>query len=266
MPVRPITFGDEGQVASREMLRRLDALEPAVPKSLRARLATLESLDRQYGGSGRLELEDVDELVASIITELATLPPPRPSPGSDPGVAWLGSDPGLPSPRSSPKGIGRETVAPPPPRPSPKGEGDIADIIIGVALWAIRHEVPIAAVEPLVNALADRSNNAKNKQELAAVFGLMQGVIAHVRERLSADLERSNPERPWRLLHANFAITAIRTEDPELIDFAFDALDLALPDERANFYAEALALALSPRIPAAVRERIEQRHLKWAPQ
>jgi hypothetical protein len=118
----------------------------------------------------------------------------------------------------------------------------------------------------VVNALADRSNNAKNKQELAAVFGLMQGVIAHVRDRLSADLERSNPERPWRLLHANFAITAIRTEDPELIGFAFDALDLALPDERANFYAEALALALSPRIPAAVRERIEQRHLKWAPQ
>jgi hypothetical protein len=218
MAVRPITFGDEGQVASREMLRRLDALEPAAPRSLRARLAILESLDRQHGGSGRLELEDVDELVASIITE-------------------LGSDPGLPS-----------------------------DLIIGVALWAIRHEVPITAIEPVVNALAERSNNAKNKQELAAVFGLMQGVIAHVRERLSADLERSNPERPWRVLHANFAITAVRTEDPELIDFAFDALDLALPDERANFYSEALALALSPRIPAAVRERIETRHLKWAPQ
>jgi hypothetical protein len=201
MPVRPITFGDEGQVASREMLRRFDALQPAAPGTLRARLA--------------------------IITEL----------GSDPGVAWLGSDPGLPS-----------------------------DLIIGVALWAIRHEVPITMVEPVVNALAERSNNAKSKQELAAVYGLMQGVIAHVRDRLSADLERSNPERPWRLLHANFAITAIRTEDPELIDFAFDALDLALPDERANFYSEALALALSPRIPAAVRERIEKRHLKWASQ
>jgi hypothetical protein len=215
MPVRPITFGDEGQVASREMLRRLDALEPAAPRPLRAQLATLESLDRQYGGSGRLELEDVDALVAAIITGLAALP---------------------------------------------------GDLIIAVALWAIRHEVPITVVEPVVNALAERSNDAKSKQELAAVFGLMQGVIAHVRDRLSADLERSNPERPWRLLHANFAITAIRTEDPELIDFAFDALDLALPDERANFYSEALALALSPRIPAAVRERIETRHLKWAPQ
>jgi hypothetical protein len=217
MPVRPITFGDEGQVASREMLRRLDSLEPPAPKSLRAQLATLEALDRQYGGSGPLPLEDLDELVASAITELASLP-------------------------------------------------RVTDLIIGVALWAIRHQIPITAVEPVVNALAERSNHAKNKQELAAVFGLMQGLISHVRDRLAADLERSNPERPWRVLHANFAITAIRTEDAELIDFAFDALDGALPDERVNFYAEALALALSPRIPAAVRERIEIRHLKWAAQ
>lgn len=216
MAVRPITFGDEGQVASRELLRRFDALAPAAPGPLRAQLATLESLDRQYGGSGRLELEGVDELVASLHTDLAQLGDP--------------------------------------------------DLVVGVALWAIRHEVPITVVEPVVNALAERSNAAKSRQELAAVFGLMQGVIAHVGDRLSADLERSNPERPWRLLHANFAITAIRTEDPAMIDFAFDALDRALPDECANFYAEALARALSPRIPDSVRERIEQRHLKWAAQ
>jgi hypothetical protein len=216
MTVRPITFGDEGQVASRELLRRFDALAPGAPRSLRAQLATLESLDRQYGGAARLELEDLDDLVAALHA----------------GLAQLG-DP---------------------------------DLILGVALWAIRHDVPTPVVEPVVNALAERSNAAKDKAELAAVFGLMQGVIAHVSDRLSPDLERSNPERPWRLLHANFAITAIRTEDPALIDFAFDALDLALPDERANFYSEALALALSPRIPAAVRERIQARHLKWASQ
>jgi hypothetical protein len=210
MAVRPITFGDEGQVASRELLRRLDALDPPAPKSLRAQLATLEALDRQYGGSAPLELEGLDELVGDLIGQL--------------------------------------------------GE---RDLVLGVALWAIRHAVPLVAVEPVVNALAERSNAAAGKAELAAVYGLMQGVIAHLHDRLAPDLERSNPERPWRILHANFAITAIRTEDPALIDFAFDALDAALPDERANFYAEALALALSPRIPAAVRERIESRHLKW---
>jgi hypothetical protein len=136
---------------------------------------------------------------------------------------------------------------------------DDPDFVIGIALWAIRHGITIAPVEDVVNALALRSNRAAGKSEIAAVYGLMQGVIAHVAPLLAADLERSNPERPWRILHVNFAITAIRTEDPALMDFAFDALDAALPDEAAGFYAEALALALSPRIAPAVRERIENR-------
>ncbi|HXN14864.1 MAG TPA: hypothetical protein VN878_00720, partial [Usitatibacter sp.] len=91
----------------------------------------------------------------------------------------------------------------------------------------------------------------------------MQGVVAYVAPRLAADLERSNPERAWRILHLNFAITAIRSEERALMDFAFDALDEALPDERAGFYAEALALALAPGIAPAVREQIEARHFKW---
>ena len=137
------------------------------------------------------------------------------------------------------------------------------DLVLGVALWAVRHEVALRAIEPVVNALARRSNEAANPQALAAVFGLMQGFIAHVAPALSADLERSNPERPWRVLHVNFAITAIRTEDPVLMAYAFDALDSALPRERAGFYAEAMALALAPRIAPAVREAISARHLRW---
>jgi hypothetical protein len=107
--------------------------------------------------------------------------------------------------------------------------------------------------------LAKRSNRARGKEELAAVLAIMDAVIDNVRPRLAADLERSNPERPWRLLHANLAITAIRTEEPALMDAAFDALEKALPGEAASFYAEALALALNPGIAPVVRERLERR-------
>ena len=217
MPVQPIQFGDEGQVATRELLARFDALAgaaPALRAALRPRLEMLATIDRQYGGSAALPLEDAGELVASLLADLAP-------------------------------------------------HDGFADIVLGIALWAIRHEVALQAVEPVVNALAARSNDARSPQELTAVFGLMQGVIANVDPRLSPDLERSNPERPWRVLHVNLAITAIRTEDERLMDFAFDALDAALPGERAGFYAEALALALAPGIAPQVKERIERRHLKW---
>jgi hypothetical protein len=214
MTVHPLHFGDEGQRATRELLRRFDELAPEAAAEMRAPLATLESLDRQYRGEGALPLEGLDELVASLLVSLESL-------------------------------------------------GDDA-LTLGVALWALRHDVPLTAVEPVVNALARRSNEARSPEELSAVFGLMQGVIANIAPRLSADLERSNPERPWRLLHANLAITAIRSEDETLMDHAFDALDAALPDERANFYAEALALALGPLVHPAVRERLESRHRRWS--
>jgi hypothetical protein len=229
MAIQTIHFGDEGQVATRELIRRCEALAPlhlGAHGTVLKQLATLESLDRQYGGSARLELEDAAELVAALHTQMAH---------------WEA------------EAARRKLLA----------HEEISALAIGVALWAIRHEVDIEVVEPVANALAWRSNHANGKQELAAVYGLMQGVIAHVSSRLSHDLERSNPERPWRLLHVNFAITAIRSEDPALMDFAFDALDAALPDERSAFYAEALALALAPGISPAVRSRIETRHATW---
>lgn len=216
MTVTPIQFGDEGQVATRELNARFReaAQRDARLVALRPGFEMLEAIDRQHGGSSALALEDAPELVAGLLVDLA-----------------------------------RHNAHP--------------DLVIGVALWALRHEVPLEAVEPVVNALAQRSNMAASPQELAAVFGLMQGVIANIAPRLSPDLERSDPQRPWRILHLNFAITAVRTEDEKLIDFAFDALDGALPGECGSFYAEAVAHALHPGIPTPVRERIEARHLKW---
>ena len=230
MTVRTIEFGDEGQVASRELVARYERLAAAHPEvadeSLEAGLRTLLRLDRQHGGNGPLPVEDSGDLVAALLTALAHA----------------------------------EVAAR---RPDLRAAAvDVAELTLGVAIWALRHEAPIPVVEPVANALAVRSNLAATKQELAAVFGLMQGVIASVGPQLGADLERSNPERPWRVLHANFAITAIRTEDPVLMGHAFDALDAALPDERATFYAEALALALAPRVAPAVRDALQARNAR----
>ena len=229
MTVKTVQFGDEGERATAGFVRRLESLAPmhlAAYKTLHGQVRTLQSLDKQYGAMAVLELEDAALLVASVHTQLAH---------------W--------DEEASRRRLDAHEA--------------IAEVSIGVALWAIRHAVAIDAVEPVVNALAWRSNHARGKPELAAVYSLMRGVIDHVRERLAPDLERSNPERPWRLLHANLAITAIRTEDPAAIEAAFDALDAALPDERGSFYAEARALALAPGVSSVVREHIEARCTRW---
>lgn len=232
MTIHAIQFSDEGQLATRELVQRLEKLpaelgNAATMHQLRERMRALDAIDRQYGSAARLPLEDASELVAATLTDLAHL---------DRDAANAGEEQWLPN---------------------------IADIFLGVTLWALRHEVPITVAEPVVNALAVLSNSAKSKQDLAAAFGLMQGIIANLEPLLGADLERSNPERPWRILHINYAITAIRTEDPVLMEHAFNALDRALPDECAGFYAEALALAMGPRISHEVRQLIEERHRRW---
>jgi hypothetical protein len=93
---------------------------------------------------------------------------------------------------------------------------------------------------------------------------MMQGFIGHFSPALKADLERSNPQRPWRLLNLNFAITAIRTGEAELMRFAFDTLNSHLPDEREGFYAEASALASQqPGFPPATRGLIDAELACW---
>ena len=231
--MQTIRFGDDGQVATRELMRQFEQLGPKIAgapspamEKLRGELKTLDAIDRQYGGNGPLPLEGVEEVVGATITDLAHLESDCRREGHDVSLV-------------------------------------LADLVVGAALWAVRHEVPIGVVEPVTNALALMSNAAGGKSELAAIFGVMQGIIDNVRPALYADLERSNPLRPWRLLHVNLAITAIRTEDPAMIRYAFDALDAALPDERGGFYAEALALAMAPNVDPAVRTHIEERHRRW---
>jgi hypothetical protein len=143
--------------------------------------------------------------------------------------------------------------------------GHLHALQIGIGYWAMRHGLPLQAAAPIVNALAAQSNEASTRQDTAAVFALMQGFIAHFALSLSADLERSNPERPWRLLNLNFAITAIRTGDAAMMRFAFDTLNANLPQECAGFYADAVALASRPGFPSETMAIIAVENAKWTP-
>lgn len=236
--VHTLHFGGPGESATRELAERFQRLKPAAAGAAPGLVARIEealrmlaSLDRQYGSSGAPPVEEADALACAAIVDLARL---------DAECARAGLE---------------------------GSTAELARIAVGVALWAMRHELPmrIEAIEHVASALGLLSNDSR-REELGAVIALMDAFIAHVRPMLSADLERSNPQRPWRILNANLAITAIRSGDAAAMEKAFDMLDAALPEERAGFYAEALALALNPRIPAAVREAIEARHNRWSAQ
>ncbi|MBL8515733.1 MAG: hypothetical protein JNM76_02090 [Betaproteobacteria bacterium] len=139
-------------------------------------------------------------------------------------------------------------------------QNDLDTVILGISLWAMRHDCALRVPEPMVNALARLANRAATRQDVAAAFALMQGAIEHLKPLLAADLEQSNPDRPWRVLHLNFAITGIRSGDGLLAGHAFSALNAGLPHEREGFYAEALHLARQSRLPDEMTALIQAQH------
>ena len=190
-------------------------------------LDLMHQLDREYGPDGPLPIEDATEATDETLRCLAEL------------EIWLD----------------RLNLA--------DLKTNLHTVMLGVGLWAMRHDCPIQTAEPLVNALADRANNAMTRQDVAAAYGMMQGFIEFLGPTLSADLERSNPQRPWRLLNLNFAIAGIRSGDETLMRFAFDKLNRHLPDDREGFYAEALQMAEQAGLPEDAQALIRGQAVKW---
>lgn len=191
-------------------------------------LPLMQSLDAQYGADAELPLQDAAGTVNAALQSLAELD------------RWLDR-------------LELSTI-----------RTTLYSLQLGIGVWAMRHRLTIQAPAILVNALAVRANHAATRQDTAAVYALMQGFIEHLAPALDADLERSDPERPWRLLNLNFAITAIRTGDVSMMRFAFETLNRHLPDERAGFYDEALALASQPGFPPETRAMIEAECTRWS--
>jgi hypothetical protein len=190
-------------------------------------LRLMQSLDAEYGAEGLLPVQDAGTAVDEALAATAELEP------------WLGRlelTDHLPALRAAQIAIGH---------------------------WAMIHHLRITVIAPLVNALAEQANQADSRQENAAAFAMMQGLVEHLAPDFSADLERSNPERPWRLLNLNLAITGIRTGDATMIRYGFDRLDRHLPDECRGFYEEAHSIAVQPGFPAECRELIEAGYRRW---
>ena len=230
--------GHEGaaqEILGAQFLRLTQAISPGMASLSQQRALTVlqelsamaDDLDQQYGPDGNLALDDIEEVTNAGLTASAEL------------EGWVNQTAGDTSLML------------------------LDNLTLGLTLWAMRHHVNIAVSEPIVNALARRVNLATSKQETAAVFAMTQGTIEHLRPQLERDLERSNPERPWRLLNVNFAIASIRTGDTALMRFAFDQFNLALPDECAGFYAEALSVADRSGLPADTRTFIADECRRW---
>ncbi len=140
----------------------------------------------------------------------------------------------------------------------------IEDVALHMAQWITQHAGRITVLEPVVNALARQANATQDPAVLATLFASARSVVASA---APAFVEMRDPTvlQPWLTLHFNCAITATRTQQPELMNAAFDLLEDHLPRHCAAFYEEGLRESAKQVYSDPVRAMMRERLSKWTP-
>jgi len=127
-------------------------------------------------------------------------------------------------------------------------------VIVSIADWIIEHGGQLRTLQSLVDALAAFANSTLDAQELTALAHFMGRVISATATPITQDLEKTNPGRPWRILHLNRGIVATRTHNLALMSEAFDEIIAHLPEEAPRFFTEGMEQMVALDYPTPVRE------------
>ncbi|KPK39390.1 MAG: hypothetical protein AMJ69_05710 [Gammaproteobacteria bacterium SG8_47] len=127
-----------------------------------------------------------------------------------------------------------------------------------LALWVARGGGRLTLLEPVVDALARLANSTSNTAELVELTGIMTELLEAVAPAVAADLDQSNPGRPWRVLNLNRGIVATRSLDPAVMGRVFDDIVQRLPNDAPAFFREGMQQMEALNYPAPVREVMQR--------
>ncbi|MEK6662548.1 MAG: hypothetical protein AABY73_01655 [Pseudomonadota bacterium] len=144
-----------------------------------------------------------------------------------------------------------------------QAKADMEKVAVGIALWVVRHEGEIRALDTVVNGFAAQANTISAEDTLRALYRAMQVVLEHAAQPIKQDLDKSNPGRPWRALNFNCAIVATRTQDAQLMSEAFDTLGRNLPEDAPGFFEEGLRQSDKPVYGPIVKNLMQEYFTRW---
>ena len=140
---------------------------------------------------------------------------------------------------------------------------DMEATTLSIADWVVRHEGELRTLEPIVNAAAERANHTQEPRALEALCDFIGRALRATTHLIKQDLEKSNPGRPWRVLHLNRGIVATRTHNPALMNTVFDELVQALPEDAPRFFAEGMQQMSALNYPPQVRAIMSRYFDSW---
>lgn len=135
---------------------------------------------------------------------------------------------------------------------------------VAMARWIAAREGRMTNLEPVVDALARCANQTRDPGELVALYEAMSETLDATAEVIRRDPEKSNPARPWRILHLNRAIVATRTHRTDLMEQAFDSLVEQLPEDAPGFFAQGMEQMDLLNYPSHVRDVMSRYYRNWS--
>ena len=109
-----------------------------------------------------------------------------------------------------------------------------------LAVWSAQHHLILHDIEIIINAISHIANNTQDTRFLARLAEMIERIIDSVAPEIKQDLDKTNPDRPWRVLNLNHGIIATRSLDPKRMEAVFSQLLYRLPDDAAGFFAEGM--------------------------
>jgi len=137
-------------------------------------------------------------------------------------------------------------------------------LVIGMGRWVSRHGGQIFSLEPVVDALARSANRTQEPEQLVPLYRAMGEIMDATASAIRQDLEKSNPGRPWRVLHLNRAIVATRTHHPDIMEEAFAILIRDLPEDAPGFFSQGMEQMELLNYPRHVRDVMDRYYRKWS--
>jgi len=139
----------------------------------------------------------------------------------------------------------------------------LACLSINMALWIADHGGLLDSLEPVVDAIAQIANSTQDPQQLDQLGAVIARIINAVSVLISADLEKMNPDRPWRLLLLNYGIVATRSHNSASMETAFALLTRNLPEDASHFFSQGMQQMDALDYPSHVRKIMEKYHSDW---
>lgn len=140
----------------------------------------------------------------------------------------------------------------------------LEDLTLPMALWIARHGGELRTLTPIVNALARLANTLNEPAMLSQLYQLSSELEAAIDEATRRDLDKANPDRPWRQLLMNQAIMATRSHRAELIEEAYQRIADALPEEAPHFFEEGMQQVERLNYPSGVKQMVEKFYNMWS--